>query len=73
MASYRGIERIHNINNMVKLPHGKGSIHAKVTGFYNSKHQFTDGPTVRNWLKTKSFEEQYKYGVNIFKRFGWNL
>ena len=73
MASYRGIERIHNINNMVKLPHGKGSIHAKVTGFYNSKRQSTDGLTVRNWLKTKSFEEQYKYGVNILKRFGWNL
>ena len=60
MASYRGIERIHNINNMVKLPHGKGSIHAKVTGFYNSKHRFTDGLTLRNWLKTKSFEEQYE-------------
>ena len=35
-----GAEKIHNTNNLIKLPHGKGSIHAKVSGFYNSKNLF---------------------------------
>ena len=66
-----GAERIHNINNMVKLPHGKGSIHAKVTGYYNSKPEFTNGLTVRNWLKTKNYEEQFEFGIKVLESFGW--
>lgn len=66
-----GAERIHNINNMVKLPHGKGSIHAKISGYYSSKQDFTNGLTIRDWLKTKNFEEQYEYGMNILYEYGW--
>ena len=56
---------------MVKLPHGKGSIHAKVTGYYNSKPEFTNGLTVRNWLKTKNYEEQFEFGIKVLESFGW--
>ena len=66
-----GAERIHNTNNLIKLPNGKGSIHAKISGYYSSKQKFTDGLTVRDWLKNKSYEEQYEFGVNILRRFGW--
>ena len=61
---------IHNINNMVKLPHGKGSIHAKVTGHYNSRWRNTN-MRVRDHINTLSFEEQYEYGIEILKQFGW--
>ena len=27
-----GAYKIHNTNNLIKLPHGEGSIHAKVSG-----------------------------------------
>ena len=55
---------------MVKLPHGKGSIHAKVTGHYKSRWRNTN-MRVRNHINTLSFEEQYEYGIEILKQFGW--
>ena len=52
-----GAEKIHNTNNLIKLPHGKGSIHTKISGYYSSKQPFSDGLTVRDWLKSQSFEQ----------------
>ena len=65
-----GAERIHNINNVIKLPHGKGSIHAKVTGYYNSRWG-ENNMRVRDYVNTLSYEEQYEFGINVLKRFGW--
>ena len=39
--------KIHNANNLIKLPHGAGSIYAKVSGYYSSIKPFTGGKTVR--------------------------
>ena len=66
-----GAEAIHNTSNLVKLPHGKGSLHNKITGYYNSKQPFTGGMTVRKWLSTQSYEQQYEFGVQVMKKFGW--
>ena len=66
-----GPEKIHNTNNIIKIPGGKGSLHAKISGYYSSKRKFTGGLTVRQWLRTKSFEEQYKFGIKILKKYGW--
>ena len=66
-----GAERIHNTKNLIRLPNGKGSIHAKISGFYSSKPYFTNGLTVRDWLKSKSFEEQYNFGLEQLSKFGW--
>lgn len=66
-----GAEAIHNTNNLIRLPHGKGSIHANISGFYSSKPPFAEGMTVRKWLSSKSFQEQYKYGIETLKRYGW--
>ena len=66
-----GNELIHNTENLIRLPHGAGSIHAKISGYYSSKDFFTGGKTVRQWLSTQSFEEQYEFGVQILKKFGW--
>ena len=66
-----GAEKIHNTKNLIKLPHGKGNIHAKVSGYYSSKPRFTNGLTIRDWLKTQSYAEQYKFGIETLKRFGW--
>jgi len=64
-----GAEKIHNIKNLIKLDHGAGTIHAKISGYYSSKQPFTGGQTVRKWLSTKSFQEQYDFGVKIIKKF----
>ena len=65
-----GAEKIHNTKNLIKLPHGKGSIHAKVSGYYSSIYQNT-GMRVRDYVNTLSYDEQYKFGIEILKRFGW--
>jgi RHS repeat-associated protein len=66
-----GPRNIHNTKNLVRLPHGKGTIHSKISGYYSSKQPFTGGQTVRNWISKKSFAEQYKFGVNVIKQFGY--
>jgi RHS repeat-associated protein len=65
-----GPEAIHHPNNLVKLPHGKGTIHAKVSGYYSSKLPGTN-MIVRDYVKTLSYKQQYEYGINIMMKFGW--
>lgn len=66
-----GAEAIHNTSNLVKLPHGKGSIHNRISGYYSSKQPFTGGLTVREWLSTQTYEQQYQFGIQTMKKFGW--
>ena len=66
-----GAYKIHNTNNLIKLPYGAGSIHAKVSGYYSSIQPFTGGKTVRQWLSTQSYDAQYKFGIETLKKFGW--
>lgn len=66
-----GNQAIHNTNNIVNLPHGKGTIHNKITKHYLSKAPYSDNKRVRDWLKTKSFQFQYDYGMDKLKEFGW--
>lgn len=65
-----GARKIHNTKNLIRLPNGKGSIHAKVSGYYSSIMR-DKNMRVRDYVKTLSFEEQYKYGINVLKQFGW--
>jgi RHS repeat-associated protein len=65
-----GPEAIHNTENLVNLPHGPGTIHNQISGFYSSKQPFTGGLTVRQWLSTQSFEEQSVFGRNVIQQFG---
>lgn len=37
-------------------------VHQKITAFYSSKPKFAKGKTVREWLRSKSFEEQQEFG-----------
>lgn len=66
-----GENAIHNTSNLMKLPHGKGTIHARISGHYSSKQPFTGGKTVRQWLNTKSFDYQRNYGLQKLKDFGY--
>lgn len=66
-----GAQSIHNIKNVVNLPHGKGTIHNKITSHYLSKTRDSGNQRVRDWLKGKSFQFQYDYGMRILKENGW--
>ena len=69
-------KRIHSINNLIKLPNGKGTIHARLSGYYSSIQTRLTGSTtmtVRQWLSTKSFDFQYNFGVQKLVDFGWKF
>ena len=68
-----GANKIHNINNLIKVPHGKGTIHSQISGFYSSIQRFTNGQRVRDWLSDKSFNDQFNYGIQTLKDFGWKF
>ncbi len=64
-------ELLHNPANLLKLPHGKGTIHAKISGYYSSKIPgLTGGLTVREWLSKKSLAEQFEFGIDTIRKFG---
>ena len=42
-----------------------GSHHALISGFYSSKQAFTGGLTVRQWLSSKSYAEQFEFGIKV--------
>ena len=61
----------HNPANLFRLPHGPGSVHEAISAYYSSKIPgLTGNKTFREWLSTKSFMEQYEYGIEIIKKFG---
>jgi len=57
--------QINNINNVVSV---SKDVHDMITAHYNTKR--SDGRTVREWLSTKSFEEQWKYGTDLLRQYG---
>lgn len=62
---------IHHTKNILSLAHGRGSIHARVSGYYSSIQPFSRPQTVRNWLSNKSYSEQYNFGIQTLINFGW--
>jgi RHS repeat-associated protein len=62
--------QVNNVNNIISIPHGKGTVHAKISGYYSSKRPFTGGKTVREWLSGQSFQEQFDFGMSVLKEYG---
>ena len=56
---------IHNPNNVIPLTQQQ---HKKISSYYSTKLNGTN-MTVRDYLRGRSFKEQYEYGLNILKRF----
>ncbi len=68
-----GAERIHNTNNLIKLPDRAGEIHRQITGYYNSIRPDVTGSStlrIREWLELQSFELQYQFGIDTIIQFG---
>lgn len=60
------------MNNIISIPNGKGTVHAKISGYYSSipASGFTNGLTVRQWLSGQSFEKQFEFGMDILSQYG---
>ena len=59
-------EMIQSQSNKVTLDY---NVHRKISGFYSSKQDFTNGLRVRDWLAGQSFDFQTQFGWDIIKRF----
>jgi hypothetical protein len=67
VASF-GPGALHNRRNVIRLDY---EIHLKVNGHYSTKSlAFTEGKTVREWLKPQSYEKQRKYGLVHLRKLG---
>lgn len=62
--------QINNKNNIVSIPSGSKSPHSAISQYYGTVQDFTGGKTVREWLSTKSFEEQFDFGVKQLQKYG---
>jgi hypothetical protein len=62
-----GANAIYNTDNVVSLA---DDVHYRITGFYNSIQDFTDGQTDRQWLNGRTFEFQYEFGMDVLRKFG---
>ena len=62
--------QVNNKNNIVSVPSGSKSPHGEISKYYGSVQDFTGGKTVREWLSTKSFEEQFNFGVKQLQKYG---
>ena len=60
-----GQRAIQSIENIVAIPI---DAHQKLSAFYASKQHFSKPDRVRQWLREKSFEEQYAFGMEQLKR-----
>jgi hypothetical protein len=62
-----GPEAIHNTEKVVPLDEG---LHVEVSAFYSSKRRFitgTDQLTVREWIRTQSYEAQREFGLRALE------
>lgn len=60
-----GQRAIQSVENIVAIPI---EAHRRLNAFYSSKLAFSEPNTVREWLRKKSFEEQYEFGMKQLKR-----
>lgn len=56
------IRSINHPDNMVAIDK---DVHHRISAYYSSKPNFTDGLTFRDYLNGKSFEEQYQWGSKV--------
>ncbi|CAN5692973.1 hypothetical protein BH11PSE3_BH11PSE3_39330 [soil metagenome] len=60
-----GQQAIHSTDNIVAIPI---EAHREISGFYASKQPFSRPHRVRDWIGSRSFEEQYEYGMERLKQ-----
>ena len=63
-------QQVQNVNNIVSIPTGTNSVHAKITAYYNSKQSFTGTQTVREWLSSRDFMTQWTFGRDLLLEYG---
>src|ERR1700683_4799708 len=61
-----GADLINGSSNIIRLP---DKMHWNINGYYSSKLSWTNGLTVRDWLKDQSFDDQHRRGIDVITRY----
>lgn len=65
------VSKIQNTANIIKLPAGsRDKVHNILSALYSSKTAYSGNKTVRDWLASKSFDEQFKFGLDQIRKYG---
>ena len=62
-----GPQALHNTENVIAVD---ADVHVKISAYYSSKQKLTGGMVVREWLRTKSYQEQREFGLRVLRQFG---
>lgn len=60
-----GAERIHNTMNAVPVPR---QVNQALANYYSTVQPFTKGQTVRQWLGSQSWRQQFEYGQKTLQK-----
>ena len=60
-----GAEAIHNTTNVVSVPR---EVNQKIADYYSSIRPFTNQQTVRQWLGSQSWRQQYSFGQQMLQK-----
>jgi RHS repeat-associated protein len=59
---------IYSTRNSVLISSGANSPHTAISAYYSRILSYTEGKTLRKWLEGRSFEEQLKFGKDIYNK-----
>jgi hypothetical protein len=60
-------QQIHSTENIIRLPK---LFHEAKSGLYSSIQNYSKPYTVRQWLNSQTFEEQYDFGIGVYTNLG---
>lgn len=60
------VSDINQVSNIMATPK---EVHKDISKYYSRIDDFTGGKTVRDWLNGKSFEFQYEFGIEQWKKY----
>ena len=60
-----GAAAIHNTHNVVSVT---PQVNQVIADYYSRNRRFTGGQPVRQWIGSRSFDEQTRFGKNILNR-----
>lgn len=62
-----GPEALHNTENVKAID---TRVHDMISAYYSSKDPNLGNMVVRDWLRTRSYDEQREFGLMVLRRFG---
>jgi len=58
-------EIVHSTRNVVEL---STPLHQTISNYYSTSWSFTGGQTLRKWLESQTFQQQFDFGLEILQR-----